>query len=454
MLRHEQAAVAQALAEREAEFAASVQERDVLRHEQAAVAQALAEREAEFAASVQERDVLRRERAGMAQALAEQEAARQQLTRDLAASDASRQRIRREFEERKGKQRADTVALAALADQHAARLAATASERNQLGLRFKKLDRRLRKLKKSPSWRLTRWVRLLAGALRTKSKKSGKTRTGPPATLPMASSATRPEAEIAAHDAVVRQSGLLLPSWYARRHVDVDVTQVDPIEHYLQHASKLLLSPCPFFDSEWYRLKYPDVKKKGLDPFIHFLTTGWQEDRLPHPLFDPKIYLRNNPDLSTNENPLAHYIRRGASEGRVAFTREVFASEDAQVALGRHITDAAKLTTVAEVRRLSGVAIYVNGHGNYFFHQIAEILCAGLRELDVRVSLNSEGDLDPDADIHVVVAPHEFLILGSNRGAGSARPASNPSCIAPSNGRPPGLPEASRMPCRRPPSSI
>ena len=55
------------------------------------------------------------------------------------------------------------------------------------------------------------------------------------------------------------------------------------------------------------------------------------------------------------------------------------------------------------------MAIYVNQRGNYFFGQIAEILAGGLKELGVRTSLNDETVYDGIADMHVVVAPHEFF---------------------------------------------
>ena len=58
--------------------------------------------------------------------------------------------------------------------------------------------------------------------------------------------------------------------------------------------------------------------------------------------------------------------------------------------------------------------LYTASLGNYFFHEIRDLLAAGLRELGFSVEMRDEHQgFAPDADWHVVVAPHEFFYLGA-----------------------------------------
>ena len=101
------------------------------------------------------------------------------------------------------------------------------------------------------------------------------------------------------------------------------------VDHYLTAGPRASAFPCPLFDRNWYVSKYPDIAKIDLDPLAHYMTNGWREGRWPHPLFDPKSYLDINADLDKLTNPLQHFIQRGAREGRVAFSPDLFASQDA-----------------------------------------------------------------------------------------------------------------------------
>jgi hypothetical protein len=79
----------------------------------------------------------------------------------------------------------------------------------------------------------------------------------------------------------------------------------------------LFLRDSGLFDPAWYLQRYDDVKKAGVDPLLHYLRTGAAEGRDPHPLFDNDWYLANNPDVAEGGwNPLAHYLTSGAAEGR------------------------------------------------------------------------------------------------------------------------------------------
>ncbi len=73
------------------------------------------------------------------------------------------------------------------------------------------------------------------------------------------------------------------------------------------------------FDTSYYLEQNPDVAKAkaGVNPLYHYLRRGAAEGRDPHPLFDTSYYLEQNPDVAkAGVNPLYHYLRRGAAEGR------------------------------------------------------------------------------------------------------------------------------------------
>ena len=73
------------------------------------------------------------------------------------------------------------------------------------------------------------------------------------------------------------------------------------------------------FDLEYYLLKYGDVAAaRGLDAVQHYLEFGAKEGRDPNPNFSTEHYRYHNPDVQTSgDNPYAHWLERGRSEGRI-----------------------------------------------------------------------------------------------------------------------------------------
>src|SRR5260370_11215512 len=71
------------------------------------------------------------------------------------------------------------------------------------------------------------------------------------------------------------------------------------------------------FDREWYLHHNLDVAASGIEPIAHYIRAGAAEGRDPHPLFDSDWYLDRNPDVAAaGINPLTHYVTKGAAEGR------------------------------------------------------------------------------------------------------------------------------------------
>ncbi|MEZ5830439.1 MAG: glycosyltransferase [Dongiaceae bacterium] len=100
-------------------------------------------------------------------------------------------------------------------------------------------------------------------------------------------------------------SGLLthlrVPAWLQSRA---------PYAMYVIRASGL-------FDVAWYLDSYPDVADRGVDPLEHYVRYGAREGRDPNRLFSSSWYLANNPDVAESGlNPLVHFILKGSAEGR------------------------------------------------------------------------------------------------------------------------------------------
>lgn len=78
-----------------------------------------------------------------------------------------------------------------------------------------------------------------------------------------------------------------------------------------------LLAQSPLFDARWYYAQYRDIAAANQDPIDHYLRIGAAEGRNPGPKFDSKWYLEEYPDVAAaGYNPLAHYLEHGAAEKR------------------------------------------------------------------------------------------------------------------------------------------
>ena len=76
------------------------------------------------------------------------------------------------------------------------------------------------------------------------------------------------------------------------------------------HDSNLL-------DPGWYLSTYPDLQSAGVDPLEHYLRDGAFEGRDPSPDFNTMDYYLANPDIAEGGWPAAlHYHMFGRAEGR------------------------------------------------------------------------------------------------------------------------------------------
>ena len=78
-----------------------------------------------------------------------------------------------------------------------------------------------------------------------------------------------------------------------------------------------LLAPSGLFDRDWYTSTYGDVAARGGDPLWHFIRSGAAEGRRPNELFDTPWYVKTYADVRSSKiNPLLHYLVWGAPAGR------------------------------------------------------------------------------------------------------------------------------------------
>lgn len=71
------------------------------------------------------------------------------------------------------------------------------------------------------------------------------------------------------------------------------------------------------FDDAWYAARYPDVAQSGLTPLAHYVRRGAWEGRRPRADFDPLHYLSIHEDVAASGvEPFTHYLLFGQSEGR------------------------------------------------------------------------------------------------------------------------------------------
>lgn len=98
--------------------------------------------------------------------------------------------------------------------------------------------------------------------------------------------------------------------------ITLKITRLKTELSVLRHEKTIRSSA--FFDSGWYLETYKDVADpSNIDPVRHYLRRGAMEGRNPHPMFNTKWYCEQNPDVKANNiNPLVHFILYGWKEGR------------------------------------------------------------------------------------------------------------------------------------------
>lgn len=71
------------------------------------------------------------------------------------------------------------------------------------------------------------------------------------------------------------------------------------------------------FDANYYLATYPDVAASGINPLLHYVRHGAMEGRNPSATFHADGYINRYADVRARGlNPLLHYVQHGRQEGR------------------------------------------------------------------------------------------------------------------------------------------
>lgn len=132
-------------------------------------------------------------------------------------------------------------------------------------------------------------------------------------------------------------------------------------------------------------------------------------------IFNPTSYLELNPTLRGKVRaPARHAVAKGAVQAV-----QVFRPEAVAAALGSYPTAARRLPEYKEhelealASKVGPVSILVSSCGNVFMNEIADSLAEDLRGIGLRVDVRDErANLNSIDATSIVVAPHEFFLLG------------------------------------------
>ncbi|UHC15234.1 glycosyltransferase [Methylobacterium currus] len=101
------------------------------------------------------------------------------------------------------------------------------------------------------------------------------------------------------------------------RESGIDIKNTHPLLHYMIHGA-YKTNPNSIFDTSFYINQYADIASVGANPLVHYLKAGAREGRNPSRTFDTKWYQDHNPDvIESGLNPLSHFLRFGRAEGRI-----------------------------------------------------------------------------------------------------------------------------------------
>lgn len=163
----------------------------------------------------------------------------------------------------------------------------------------------------------------------------------------------------------------------------------------------------PLFDAAWYLQNNPDVAARGEDPVQHYLRFGAAEGRDPGPGFRTSWYLKNNPDVAARGmNPLHHYIEHGQKEGRrpigggghVAAKTSNKLSDHEKKRIGALFEKAKSGFMTAGTRDLEALAVQTRGKRivrQAAAFRLATLLADGPSEADMRKASDLLSELTP-----------------------------------------------------------
>jgi len=105
------------------------------------------------------------------------------------------------------------------------------------------------------------------------------------------------------------------PVYYLQNSPGIAESGLNPLRHYLEIGAAKGFRPHRLFDPDYYLRQCPEAA--GSNPLIHYIEDAKNSRFDPHPLFDARYYCSANPGVARSRiNPLVHYVKFGAMEGR------------------------------------------------------------------------------------------------------------------------------------------
>ncbi len=124
----------------------------------------------------------------------------------------------------------------------------------------------------------------------------------------------------------IKKNELFDYEYYLKNNSDVNMSQRDPLLHYIYHGFKENRRPNPEFDGNYYLQENDDVRETNLNPLVHYCIYGFKEKRkindnkdliINSGLFDAEWYKKEYENIDfTVKDPVDHYLETGSSEGK------------------------------------------------------------------------------------------------------------------------------------------
>jgi glycosyltransferase involved in cell wall biosynthesis len=199
--------------------------------------------------------------------------------------------------------------------------------------------------------------------------------------------------------------GLFSSAYYLDQNPTVRDSGVNPLVHFLGNGVHTGASPSPYFDMEYYYEQGPGLRRRGINGLVHYVTyaLGGRAHN-PNPLFDNAYYVSAVRRL--NMNPLDHFLRFGAAEGR--------AVSPAHNELIRRVNEFGRNSLLRGKWKQGTVLFVSRGQARAEFPVVASDLLASEYWLDSIVLFLDAPDLPPDLRNR----PNVF-VLGELDGSGA-----------------------------------
>jgi hypothetical protein len=204
-------------------------------------------------------------------------------------------------------------------------------------------------------------------------------------------------------------------AFYVANCPEAATSGLTPLVHYLMYGAATGRRPHVLFDSAYYVGQFPQIDQQSVNPLIHYVLQGDRDPRRPNRLFDGASYIERYSDVTKEKmSALSHFAGYGAAEGRTGWSAEDAIELIREHALGSYPSASSTywLKRKSIFRPPDGmqIAVYTSTAGNYFFHEIRDLIVAGLRSINVSAVALTENADRPNAITHdIFVAPHEFF---------------------------------------------